>query len=317
VGWTIDEMPDLHGRVAVVTGASRGLGYETSRALARRRAHVVMAVRDRGRGEAARDRILDEAPVASLEVVDLDLASLDSVRSAARAITAAHPSIDILVCNGGVMGIPFRRSAEGYELQLAVNHLAHFALTGLLLPSILRSRRARVILVTSTGRFLGRPLETATASAERGYDPWRAYGRSKLAMAQTAIELDRRFRAAGSRARAMAADPGFAHTDLQANARRQGPGVSQAFFDGAVRRFGSTPTQGALPQLRAATDPRAQGGALYALRFVLRGAPIRMPYLTRFLGDADRDAMWAASEALTGVTIDVAGTADRLERVGA
>ena len=304
MGWTERDIPDLHGRTAVVTGANGGLGLETARALAIHGANVVMAVRDTGRGDVAAEHIRGIAPEASLAIVELDLASLSSVRRAAADIALAHPTIDILVANGGVMAIPFARSADGFELQLAVNHLGHFALIGLLLPTLLRSPRGRVVSVTSTGRYLGRPLDPVDLDLQP-YDPWAAYGRAKLAAVQLTIELDRRFRAAGVRARAMVADPGFARTDLQANAARQQPGRSQRFFDAAVRRFGSTPAQGALPQLRAATDPRARGGSLYAPRLLVRGSPTRMPLLTRFVGASDRRVLWATSERLTEVRIDV------------
>ena len=314
MGWRIDDIPDLGGRVAVVTGANGGLGYETVRALARKGARVVMAVRSPAKGEASRARILAEAPASSLEVVTLDVASLASVRDAATAILAAHPRIDILVNNAGVMGIPRRESVDGHELQLATNHLGHFALTALLLPALLRSDRGRVVAITSTGRFLGRTVDPGDVAMRRSYDPWRAYGRAKLAACQMTVELDRRLVAAGATVRAMAADPGFSHTDLQARSAREARGISQRFFDVTVGWFGSSPAQGALPQLRAATDPTARGGALYALRFVVRGAPVRLPYMVWSLGDRDRATLWTVSERETGVTFDVGAMARDVTR---
>ena len=158
-----------------------------------------MAVRSPEEGEAARARVLAEAPAASLEVVALDVASLASVRDGAAAIHAAHPRIDVLLNNAGVMGIPRRESVDGQELQLATNHLGHFALTALLLPALLRSDRCRVISITSTGRFLGRTVDPDDVAMRRRYDPWRSYGRAKLAACQLTIELDRRL-ARGGRA---------------------------------------------------------------------------------------------------------------------
>ena len=192
-------MPDQSGRVAVVTGANGGLGLEMARELARNGGHVVMAARDQDKAEAARASIRHEVPDASLEVQPLDLALQRSVREAAAQILAGHPKIDILVNNAGVMGIPERRTEDGFEMQLAVNHLGHFALTALLLPALLASTGARVISVTSTGRHAGRALDPDNPHLRGRYDPWRAYGQSKLANVHFALELDRRFRAAGCR----------------------------------------------------------------------------------------------------------------------
>jgi hypothetical protein len=170
MGWSVDEIPDLTGRVAVVTGANGGLGFETVRALAGRGAHVVMAVRDPGRGSAARDLIQGEVLSASLELLLLDVATFASVRDSAAGLLSRHPRIDILLHNAGVMGIPYRESVDGIELQLATSHLGHFALTALLMPALLRSDRGRVVSVTSTGRFLGRPIDPDDIPMRRRYD---------------------------------------------------------------------------------------------------------------------------------------------------
>ena len=264
MAWTSADIPDQSGRVAVVTGANGGLGLEVARELARRGAQVVMAARDQAKAGAALAAIRAEVPDASLELQPLDLASLASVTEAAGEILAGHRRVDMLVNNAGVMGIPERRTGDGFEMQLAVNHLGHFALTARLLPALLQSGDARVVSVTSTGRHAGRPLDPDNPYLEGHYDPWRAYGQSKLANLHFALELDRRFRAAGVPARSIVVHPGFTSTDLQARSVREtGGGRSQRFFHAAVRRFGMTPAQGALPLLRAATDPRAAGGALY------------------------------------------------------
>jgi NAD(P)-dependent dehydrogenase (short-subunit alcohol dehydrogenase family) len=293
MAWTAAKIPDQSGAVAVVTGANGGLGLEVARELARKGGHVVMAARDQAKAEAAVASIRDQVPGASLELQPLDLASQASVREAAKRILAGHGRIDILVNNAGLMAIPERRTEDGFEMQLAVNHLGHFTLTALLLPALLASDGARVVSVTSTGRHAGRPL-----------DP--AYGQSKLANVHFALELDRRFRAAGTPARSIVVHPGFTNTDLQARSVREtGGGRSQRFFRAAVRRFGMTPAQGALPLLRAATDPGAVGGALYTPRWVNWGPPVRRPLLRR---TRNRDAMttlWQVSERETGTTFDV------------
>lgn len=225
---------------------------------------------------------------------------------AAERILRTHPDLDMLVNNAGVMGIPERRTEDGFEMQLAVNHLGHFALTALLMPALLRSPDARVVSVTSTGRHNGRAIDPDNPHLEGRYDPWRAYGQSKLANVHFALELDRRLRAAGVAARSIVVQPGFVNTDLQARSVREtGGGRSQRFFRAAVVRFGMTPARGALSLLRAATDPNAVGGALYAPRWVNWGPPVRRPLFGR---SRDRDAMtslWEVSERETGITFDV------------
>jgi NAD(P)-dependent dehydrogenase (short-subunit alcohol dehydrogenase family) len=300
--WTTADIPDQTGRVAVVTGANGGLGLEVARELAGKGSHVVMAARDQAKAEAARAAIGREVPGASLELRPLDLASLASVQEAAAAILATHPKVDILVNNAGVMAIPEGRTEDGFEMQLGVNHLGHFALTAQLLPALLRSGGARVVSVTSTGRHAGRPLDPGNPHLHGRYDPWRAYGQSKLANLHFALELERRFRAAGTPARSIVAHPGFTSTDLQARSVREtGGGLSQRFFHSAVRRFGMTPAHGALPLLRAATDPAAAGGALYTPRWVNWGPPVRRPILGRSRNAAAMATLWEVSERETGV----------------
>ena len=306
MAWTAAKIPDLSGAVAVVTGANGGLGLEVARELARKGGHVVMAARDQAKAEAAVASIRDQVPGASLELQPLDLASQASAREAAKRILGGHGRIDILVNNAGLMGIPERRTEDGFEMQLAVNHLGHFTLTTLLLPALLASDGARVVSVTSTGRHAGRPLDPANPHLAGDYEPWRAYGQAKLANVHFALELDRRFRAAGTPARSIVVHPGFANTDLRARSVREtGGGRSQRFFRAAVQRFGMTPAQGALPLLRAATNPGAVGGALYSPRWVNWGPPVRRPLLRR---TRNRDAMttlWQVSERETGTTFDV------------
>ncbi len=306
MAWSTADIPDRSGRVAVVTGANGGLGLEVARELARKGARVVMAARDQAKADEARSSILAEIPDASLEPRPLDLASLASVREAAAAIVASHPAIDVLVNNAGVMGIPERRTEDGFEMQFGVNHLGHFALTALLLPALLSSADARVVSVTSTGRHTGRAVDPDNPHMKGRYDPWRAYGQSKLANVHFALELDRRFRAAGVPARSIVVHPGFVDTDLQARSVREtGGGRSQRFFRGAVRMFGMSPARGALSLLRAATDPDAVGGALYAPRWVNFGPPVRRPLFGRSRDRAAMTTLWEVSERETGITFDV------------
>ena len=305
MSWSTRDIPDLSGRTAVVTGGNSGLGLETARALAGAGAHVVIAARDAEKAADAEKGICESHPSASLEIVPLDLGSLASVRAAADRILADHERVDILVNNAGVMAVPESRTADGFEMQLGVNHLGHFALTAHLLPALLRADAARVVSVTSTAHHMGRAIDPANPHLEGHYGAWKAYGQSKLANLHFAIGLQRRFEAAGLEAASLAAHPGLSDTDLQATsvAATDG-GLWQRFFHGLAGATGMTAAAGALPQLRAATDPDAQGGEFYAPRFVNNGPPVRRPVLRPGLGAAI-DTLWQVSERETGVALDV------------
>jgi NAD(P)-dependent dehydrogenase (short-subunit alcohol dehydrogenase family) len=307
MAWSTADIPAQSGRIAVVTGANGGLGLEVARELARKGAHVIMAARDQRKADEAVASILADIPDAKLEVQPLDLASLASVKEAAANILAAHPTIDVLVNNAGLMGIREQRTEDGFEMQLGVNHLGHFALTALLLPALLRSPDARVVTVTSWGREGGRPVDPDNPHLAGRYDPWRAYAQSKLANAHFCLELDRRFRAAGAQARSVLVNPGFVHTDLQARSVRETQGGwSQRFFHAAVQRTGMSPARGALPVLRAATDPNAESGAFYAPRFVGWGSPVHRPLFGSTRNEDHMATLWQVSERETGIAFDVA-----------
>ncbi len=303
--WTADDIPDQSGRTAVVTGANSGLGLATARELARRGAHVVMATRDQDRTAEARQDILADVPDAQLEVRELDLASLDSVRSCAAGIVEDHGAIDLLINNAGIMGIPQRTTEDGFEMQVGVNHLGHFVLTRRLLPALLGNPEARIVSVTSFGRLVGRALDPDDPHRhERYYDPWLAYGDSKQANLHFAVELDRRLEAAGADIESLAAHPGYSHTDIQARSVREtGGGFTQRFWHVGARAIGMSPDRGALPQLRAATDPGADGGELYGPRWLTFGPPVRRPVLWR--PRSALQTLWEVSERETGERFDV------------
>lgn len=306
MSWTTADIPDLSGRVTVVTGANGGLGLESARALAGAGAHVVMAVRNQEKARAAVDDIQSTIPDASLELVALDLGSLDSVAEAAASIAAAHPTIDILLNNAGLMACPERQTADGFEMQFGVNHLGHWAFTGALLPNVLRARAPRVVTVTSTAHHMGRVIDSANPHLHGKYGEWRAYGQSKLANFHFGIGLQREFEAAGVAAESLIAHPGLSNTDLQAVSVAETNGGSvQKFFHGLTTRTGMSPAQGALPQLRAATDPKAHGGEFYGPLFVNTGPPVRKPILRRWDLNKGIETLWEVSERETGVTIDV------------
>jgi len=306
MSWTAADIPDQSGRTAVVTGANGGLGLESARALARAGAHVVLAARNQQKAAQAVQDIRRGTPDASLEVVALDLGSQASVRQAAEQIAAAHPRIDILLNNAGVMGIPESATVDGFETQLGTNHLGHWTLTALLLPALLAAPGARIVTVTSTAHHMGRALDPANPNLKGRYGPWRAYGQSKLANFHFAIGLQRELAAAHASAGSLIAHPGLSNTDLQAvSVQETGGGASQRFFHRLAGSTGMTPEQGARPQLRAATDPSARGGEFYAPRFVNNGPPVRRPILRR-VGLASAIArLWEVSERETGVRIDV------------
>ena len=305
MGWTASDIPDQTDRTAVVTGANGGLGLETARALAAAGAHVVMAARNQQKAADAAAEIRRGAPDASLEIVPLDLGSLASVAEAAERILERHERIDLLVNNAGIMAIPERRTADGFEFQFGVDHLGHYALTARLMPALLRADAARVVTVTSTAHHMGRAVDPANPHLDGRYRPWRAYGQAKLANYHFGIGLQRRFEAAGAPAASLIAHPGFSNTDLQAvSVRETGGGLSQRFSHFFVRTTGMPPPVGARPQLRAATDPAARGGEFYGPRYVTNGPPVRLPILRRIGMDDAIARLWEVSERETGLTID-------------
>lgn len=305
MAYTRESIPDLTGRAAVVTGANSGLGLETAKAFAASGAHVVMAARNPARAVAAFDEIRTRYPDASLTIVDLDLGSLASVRAAAEQLLADHPAIDILVNNAGVMATPQQRTEDGFELQLGVNHLGHWALTSLLMPALLAAPAARVVSVTSTAHHFGLPVNPANPHLHGRYQPWRAYGQSKLANYHFAIGLQREFERKGVAAQSLLAHPGLSHTGLQVRTEQEGGSrVLGRFFRIAAARTGMSPAQGALPQIRAATDPQARGGEFYGPRFVNFGPPVRLPLL-RPGADAAIERLWLVSQRETGVLLVV------------
>ena len=305
MSWTEADIPDLTGKTAVVTGANGGLGLETARALAAKGAHVVMAARDQDKAAGAAGVICAGVPAAWLELVELDLSSQSSVRGAAARILERCGRIDILVNNAGVMGIPERRTEDGFEMQLATNHFGHYALTALLMPALLRADAARVVSVTSTAHHMGRAVDPGNPHLEGRYSPWRAYGQSKLANLHFAIGLQRLFEDRRASASSLLAHPGLSHTDLQAvSVRESGGGLSQRFFHRLAASTGMSPARGALSQLRAATDPAAAGGEFYGPRYVNNGPPVRKPIFRRIGIDRAIARLWEVSERATGLKLE-------------
>ncbi len=302
--WGTTDIPDQSGRVAVVTGANGGLGLETTKALAAKGAHVVMAARNQAKATAARDEIFAEIPHASVEIVALDLGSLDSVAAAAAEILAAHDRIDILVNNAGLMAMPQRQTADGFEMQFGVNHLGHWALTSHLLPTLLTTPGARVVTVCSSAMHVGRPVDIENPHLRGGaYDPWKAYGQAKLANRHFASGLQQVFDRAGVDAVSLTAHPGLTDSDLQSTTVAENPdNVLGKFFHKLTQLTGMSTARGALSQLRAATDPKATAGAIYAPLFVTAGPPVRKP-LVRPGSESAIVTLWKVSERETGLAV--------------
>ncbi|MBK9738165.1 MAG: SDR family oxidoreductase [Actinobacteria bacterium] len=302
--WTSLDMPNLDGRVAVVTGANSGLGLETALELARHGAAVTLAVRDLDKGEQARADIAAAAPDAVVDVARLDLADLGSVRGFAEAWSASHPEgLDLLINNAGVMAIPHRTTADGFEMQFGTNHLGHFALTGLLLPALVARPRSRVVTVSSGAHRMGR-MRFDDLMGERRYRSWGAYGQSKLANLLFTSELQRRLDANGIPTLALAAHPGYASTNLQA----AGPEMSgrtwlKAPVGLATRLLGQSAQMGALPTLFAATAPGLPGNSYIGPDGFLEqhGHPRVVDRSSAAKSTVDALRLWQASERLTGV----------------
>jgi NAD(P)-dependent dehydrogenase (short-subunit alcohol dehydrogenase family) len=291
--WTLDSMPHQSGRVAIVTGANTGIGFETAAALAARNATVVMACRNRQKAEDAMERIRARTPAAQLEFIELDLASLASVERFAEAFRARHDRLDLLINNAGVMVPPLGHTEDGFELQFGCNHLGHFALTGRLLGLLEAAPGARVVTVSSMAHRQGK-MKFDNLNAEQGYEKMAAYGQSKLANLLFTFELQRRLEAAGSKIVATAAHPGWTGTDLQRHS---------ALIRFLNTFFAQNPPMGALPTLRAATDLEAEGGDYYGPKgfYEMRGYPVKVGTTPAARSEAEARRLWEVSEKLTGV----------------
>jgi NAD(P)-dependent dehydrogenase (short-subunit alcohol dehydrogenase family) len=301
--WTEADVPGQQDRVAVVTGANTGLGFETARVLAERGASVVLAVRDVEKGKRAAARIADTAPGTDLTVQELDLTSLESVRTAAAELRARHPRIDLLINNAGVMYPPRQTTRDGFELQFGTNHLGHFALTGLLLDLLLLAPGSRVMTVSSLGHRIRARIHFDDLQWKRSYERVAAYGQSKLANLMFTYELQRRLTAHGAGTIAVAAHPGFSDTELVRNS----PAALRLIARAVTPLISQPAAKGALPTLRAATDPGVLGGQYYGPDGLgeRTGHPRPVTSSAQSYDMALQRRLWAVSEELTGVSFPV------------
>jgi NAD(P)-dependent dehydrogenase (short-subunit alcohol dehydrogenase family) len=302
MAWTAADIPDETGRTVVVTGANSGLGASIARELARAGATVIMAVRNMEKGERAAQDIRDRVPEATLELGQLDLADLASVREFAGQVTEP---VDLLINNAGVMAPPRRETKDGFESQFGSNHLGHFALTGLLLPRLLAASSPRVVTQSSGAHRIPGAVHFDDLQWEHGYNNWRAYGQSKLANLMFAFELQRRAGAAGTALRSLAAHPGYARTNLQFAAP---PWYEQLVMRITNPLIGQSADMGALPALYAATAPDLPGGTFVGPGGFMeqRGYPKVVTAAGKAYDEQAWRRLWEVSEELTGVSYDFA-----------
>jgi NAD(P)-dependent dehydrogenase (short-subunit alcohol dehydrogenase family) len=305
--WTEEDIPDQTGKMVLITGANSGIGYEAARALAQHGATVVLGCRNRQKADEAVEKIKATNPSGSAELLDIDLSDLESVKKAADEFLAKHDKLDILINNAGLMATPPGKTTQGFETQFGVNHLGHFAFTSHLLPTILKSGHARIVNISSMGHRGGRMDFDDLNWEQKKYSPWRAYFQSKLANLLFTRELQRRLSDADSEAIAVAAHPGGSNTNLG----HENPGGILNTMMFAARPlfyvFTQSAAMGALPTLRAATDPDVQGGDYFGPNGIgqQRGHPVKVGMSKRAQSGDDAKRLWDVSLELTGVSYSI------------
>jgi NAD(P)-dependent dehydrogenase (short-subunit alcohol dehydrogenase family) len=301
--WNVTDLTDQTGRVFVITGANSGLGLEATKVLAQRGATIVMACRTVEKAEAVAAPIRTAAPQATLKVMALDLSSLESVARFSAALAARQPRVDVLMNNAGVMALPYRKTADGFEMQFGTNHLGHYALTAKVLPLLEASGRARVVTVSSMAHQMG-TIRFEDLQWEKGYSKWPAYGQSKLANLLFTYELERWLRRTGKSTIAVAAHPGYSATNLQA----VGPQMEQSSMGSLFMKLGNSvfaqsAEMGALPQVYAAVHPDVKGGQYIGPDGLMEmsGFPKVVDSNAKSKDEAVAAKLWEVSAALTKV----------------
>lgn len=303
--WTTEHMPELSGKIIVVTGGNSGLGYESVKAFAMKGAEVVLASRSTEKGEEARTEILKAIPGGKIKVMQLDLGDLDSVRSFATAFRENYKKLDVLLNNAGIMMTPYFTTKDGFEAQIGTNHLGHFALTGLLMDVVLKTPGARIVNVSSSAHKNGE-MDFTNLQYEngKGYKSMKAYGRSKLSNLLFTYELHRKLEAAKKDTITVAAHPGIAMTNL---ARHLEGKFLYKILTPLFKRMAQDQAMGALPQIRASVDPGVKGSEYYGPdgKREFKGYPVvvQSNEASHHLKDAAQ--LWEESEKLTGVKIDL------------
>ena len=301
--WTADDMPDLSGKTIVVTGGNSGIGYEAALEFARKRADVILACRDSGKAQTAAAQISAASPGAKVEVMELDLSNLASVRGFSDAFHRGHPALHVLCNNAGVMAIPYRRTVDGFEMQFGTNHLGHFALTGLMLDRLLATEGGRVVNVASGAHRMGK-IRFDDLQWHNGYRKWMAYGQSKLANLLFTFELQRRADASGAKLLSVACHPGYAATNLQAaGPRMQGSSMMESLFSVGNSLFAQSAAMGALPTEYAAVASDVHGGDYIGPDGIgeMWGHPVKVGCSAAARDTAAAARLWELSEQLTNV----------------
>ena len=299
--WTTNNIPDLSGKVMIVTGGNSGLGFWSVKAFAENGAEVVLACRSTGKGEKAKSEILNEVPGGKIEVAELDLADLESVRNFASDFQKKHTRLDVLLNNAGIMTTPYFKTKDGFEGQMGTNHLGHFALTGLLLPVLKKTPKSRVVNVSSMAHKQGKmDFSNLLFENGKGYSPMKAYGRSKLANLLFTYELQHYFEANKIAGIAVSAHPGVSRTELFRY-------LDEKWYFRMVRPIFQIISQegrmGALPEIRASVDPEVKGGEYYGPNgfMELKGYPVKVKSNRRSHNVEDAKKLWEVSEKLAGV----------------
>ena len=299
--WTTRDIPSQAGKLAIVTGANSGIGYHTALELVRAGAHVILACRNPAKADEAKNRILSAVPQAAVEIGQVDMADLDSIRAFAETFVASGRKLDMLINNAGVMGFPQRTpTAQGFEGQFGTNHLGHFALTGELMPALLKTPHSRVITVASIAHKGGR-MRFEDPNWERAYDPRKAYQQSKLANLLFGLELDRRLKRANADVASIMAHPGVATTSIISNG--MGSGVQAKIASMVLPLFAQSDARGAWPTLYAATSPDAKSGHYYGPDGIaeIKGLPTEVKPKPHALDPVAAARLWHISEQMTGV----------------
>lgn len=301
MSWTLENISNMDKKYVIVTGANSGLGYESVKALAAAGAYVVLASRNLEKGQLAKMEIISEHPQAKIDVMLLDLMDLASVKTFAREYAGSHDRLDVLLNNAGIMTTPYHKTKDGFEAQLGTNHLGHFALTGLLLPILKNTPGSRVVTVSSLAHRSGKMFFSDPMFTDgKGYTPMKAYGQSKLANLLFTRRLQKYFKEKNLDAIAVSAHPGVSQTNLF---RYMEKNSVFKFFKPLFAAFTQSADMGALPQLRAATDPQVKGGEFYGPngRGEMKGYPIPVQPKPHAKDDKAAEKLWIMSQRLTGI----------------
>ncbi|WP_339864704.1 oxidoreductase [uncultured Algoriphagus sp.] len=295
--FSLESISSQKGKVALVTGANIGLGFETALALAKKEATVILACRSLPKAQEAMNSILKKVPNADLEIILIDLMSLESVEAFAKEVSKKYERLDFIIANAGIMMPPFQKTKEGFESQIGVNYLAHFLLVNLLFPILSKTKDSRVVMLSSLAHTHAK-IDFDNLNAEKSYSTWKAYGQSKLACLMFTYELQRRIDKSGLSVKSVAAHPGFSGTNLG----HLLPSIGASLFTPFASLIGQSARAGALPTLRAALDPEVKGGEYFGpsgFREV-KGKPVQVYSSYRSHDLLVASKLWAASEKLTG-----------------